>query len=99
MNMMHRGCRCFHHVFGAVVSVLAGLSAVGFFVVLFRQATLFGWSVDAYFMSAIMLVIIARTGKVCRCCHSGMGMKMGMEKSPIVCDHQNCSCGNCDHCK
>lgn len=57
-----------------VFGVLASAAAIAFFVVIFSRATLFGFSADVYFMSAIMLVIIARGMKMCRCCKGhGMG--------------------------
>ena len=75
MEMMHNGCRCFHHIVKKVLMVLAGLSGIGFFVVVFRRVALFGWSADLYFMSAIVLVIIANATKMCGCWkrHEGMG--------------------------
>jgi len=98
MEMMHKGCRCVHHIVSRVFSVLAGLAALGFFVVVFRRVVLFGWSADVYFMSAIMLVIMARTGKVCGCCRKYLAM-MEKDGMSMKCDHQNCACGNCENCK
>ena len=97
--LMGKGCRCPHHIVQGVFHVLAGLFALGFFVVVFRRMALFGWSADIYFMSAIMLVVMAGSGKMCRCCrgHWGMMQKEGMD--PMKCDHQNCTCGNCEDCK
>lgn len=74
MHMMHGGCRCPHHIVSKVFTFLSGLAGIGFFVVVFRQAPAFGWSADVYFMSAIMLVIMARATKMCHCCWGhGMG--------------------------
>lgn len=74
MNMMHGGCRCPHHWVAKIFRFLSGLAGLAFFVVVFRRAVLFGWSADVYFMSAIVLVIMAQATRMCRCC---MGHGMG----------------------
>ena len=77
--MMHYQCKCPHHLVARVFRVLSGLAALGFFVVVFRKATFLGWGADIYFMSAIMLVVMALATKSCGCCRRhGMGCGCGV---------------------
>ena len=71
-DMMCKKCRCMCHWYTMVMGMLASISGIGFFIVLFRRELLLGWSADMYFMAAIVLAIMAHGGKFCRC-HWGHG--------------------------
>ncbi len=100
MNMMHHmGCKCPHHVVAKVFHFLASVAGLGFFLVVLRKAALFGYSADAYFMAAIVLVIMAKGTSICGCCMRHWGMMKGAMGGGMCSHEGGCVCGDCDRCK
>ena len=70
--MMHQGCRCFHHTFAMLLSVVAGVGAVLFFWAAISGTPVLGMDDTFYFESVIVLTVAAHGTKFCKCC-SGHG--------------------------
>jgi len=74
-------CKCGHHKLAKLVGVLAGLSAIGFWVSTLRHGTLFGISEVHYFKEVVVFSLINMgMRKGCSCCCGGCGT-CSVEKS------------------
>ena len=69
MNMMmHRECKCFHHKFAMLLSLLGGIGAVLFFWAALSGGFVLGLDDTFYFEAVIVLAIAAHGTKFCKCC-------------------------------
>ncbi|MEK7583103.1 MAG: hypothetical protein AAB483_01705 [Patescibacteria group bacterium] len=82
-------CKCFHHGFAKVMSVLAGLAAIAFLYTAWSGNLLFDMPGDGYFAHVVVFSLVMFGTKMCKCCcDAGCGKGCG---SGI------CMPGNNDH--
>ena len=75
--MMHNGkCRCPHHWVMKLLILLAWVSGVLFFWASWASRTFWGFDASYWAWTVVVLVLLTKTGKGCRCCCGGMHCNM-----------------------
>jgi hypothetical protein len=88
-------CKCVCHWCYGIIYVLGFAAALLFIWTSLAGVKVLGLVSADYFMWAVILLLLSRSGKMCHKCSAGHGIQ-----ESNTCSHMmGCKCGDCDRCK
>ena len=99
----HHGCKCVHHTFVEVLTLLVWVSAIGFFISSWFGGYLYAFDSEYFFQTAVMLSLIIFGTRFCTCCADASSRSVtGMNCSLCPTPNGKMACcmdanGNCEH--